>query len=57
MPQVQILSAKSTESLSNISQGSAGTKNAVKKDSDENEANPSSEVGQSNIVWKKHEWS
>ena len=57
MPQVQILSAKSTESLSNISQGSAGTKNAVKKDSDENEANPSSEVGQSNIVWKKYEWS
>ncbi|XP_023334178.1 uncharacterized protein LOC111705760 isoform X2 [Eurytemora carolleeae] len=48
--QVQILSAKSTESLSNISQGSAGTKNAVKKDSDKNEDNPSSEVGQSNIV-------
>lgn len=47
---MQILSAKSTESLSNISQGSAGTKNAVKKDSDKNEDNPSSEVGQSNIV-------
>ena len=43
---MQILSAKSTESLSNISQGSAGTKSAVNQD------NPSSGVGQGNNVLK-----
>ena len=44
---MQILSAKSTESLSNISQGSVGTKSAVNQDSPS-----SSGVGQGNNLLK-----